>query len=55
MAELERLFSDNSSDLQALDPDESEENWFVPRTTGDPVADEWERQIARGETPSLDK
>lgn len=54
MAELERLFSDDETDLRALDADESLDNWFVPRTTGDPVVDNWERQIAEGETPDLD-
>lgn len=29
--------------------------WEVPRLTGDPVADEWERQIARGEVPNLER
>ena len=28
--------------------------WDEAIETGDPVADEWERQIARGETPELD-
>ncbi|MCU0913035.1 MAG: hypothetical protein MUC88_00555 [Planctomycetes bacterium] len=54
IADLERLFSERDDDLQALDADESLENWCVPRRTGDPVADEWERQIARGEMPDLD-
>lgn len=30
------------------------ESWAEPLYTGDPVVDEWERQIAAGEDPDLD-
>ena len=55
IADLEQLFSDAESDLQSLDSEESKENWFIPRSTGDPLADKWEAAIARGETPDLDE
>jgi len=29
------------------------DQWSKPRYTGDPVADEWEAAIARGEAPDL--
>jgi len=53
ISDLERVFSD-SPDLQSLDAEESLENWTIPRRTGDPLADRWEEQIARGEVPDLD-
>jgi hypothetical protein len=54
IGDLERLFSGEESELQSLDAEASEENWLIPRRTGDPMADEWERQIAAGQAPNLD-
>ena len=54
IGDLERLFSGDQAELQSLDAGESEENWFIPRRTGDPLADKWERQLAAGETPDLE-
>lgn len=37
-----------------LSESESEEVWHTPHKTGDPLADYWEEQIARGEEPDFD-
>lgn len=55
ITELERLFSDDETDLQHLDADESLENWNMPRSTGDPLVDKWEAEISHGEIPNLDE
>ena len=55
MSELEQLFSDDQTDLQSLDADASLDNWETARSTGDPLIDRWESQLARGETPDLDE
>lgn len=55
ITELERLFSDADTDLQALNAEESLDNWHVARSTGDSLADQWEQQIARGEVPDMDE
>jgi len=54
LAQLEDVFSDEPVYLPDLSPEESEELWFTAHRTGDPLADYWERQIARGEVPDLD-
>jgi hypothetical protein len=53
--DLERLFSDEESDLRGLDAEESLENWNIPRKTGDPLIDRWEQEIAQGLNPNLDE
>jgi len=54
--ELERIFSgEDHTDLKDMDAEQSEENWLIPRRTGDPLVDKWEAAIARGETPDLDE
>jgi hypothetical protein len=54
LAELEDLISDEPAFLADLSPEETDELWEVAHRTGDPLADYWERQIARGEAPNLD-
>jgi hypothetical protein len=54
IADLEALFSETTTHLQDLTPEESLDAWLTARTTGDPVVDAWEAAIARGETPDLD-
>ena len=51
ISDLERVFSDEP-DFGGMD---AEESWDIPRRTGDPLADKWEAQIARGETPDFDE
>lgn len=55
IADLERLFSDDKRDLRGLDEDESAEEWETAHTTGDPLVDKWEREIAAGQDPDLDE
>lgn len=40
--------------VHGLDEEESEEVWGTAHKTGDPLADYWEEQIARGEDPDFD-
>jgi hypothetical protein len=54
IGDLEGLFSDDESDLRDLSDEESLEQWYRPRKTGDPKVDEWEAAFARGETPDLE-
>lgn len=54
LAQLEDLFSAEPVYLQDLSSEESEGVWDTAHRTGDPLADYWEAQIARGEVPDLD-
>lgn len=54
LTELDDLLSDEPQRLQDLSPEESDDVWHTAHRTGDPLADYWERQIARGETPDFD-
>lgn len=54
LAELDDLLSDEPQLLADMDAEESEDLWVTAHRTGDPLADYWERQIARGEVPDLD-
>jgi hypothetical protein len=40
--------------LMDLTEEESDEVWETAHVTGDPLADYWERQIARGEEPDFE-
>lgn len=54
LLELDDLLSDAPQRLQDLSAEESDDLWETAHSTGDPLADYWERQIARGEVPDLD-
>lgn len=54
LATLEDLLSESPENLADLSPEESDDVWETAHRTGDPLADYWERQIARGEVPDLD-